>query len=214
VFRFFAAPVIDSGFLPRPSLRGDKHMKLSNLSLKPCAILAALAAIIAIAPAFAQDTIVNQDIQPVPIHDVNPPGAKPFQYSFSVLMGPGKYSSDSLIDFNQSAWVLVGRMYVVEHVAFQGSCSGGASPNIAYGLHVKSVNIKDPSTVEIPLIVAGKASGLTGPDSFDVYGSAPMHQYLTVGTILSGVAARDGGVGTCAGNITVTGYAQTGDIAY
>src|SRR5450755_2468578 len=104
-----------------------------------------LVAFTMIGTASAQITIVNQDSQPVPVKDVRAPGITPFQYEFTVNMPAGENIADSQ-NTGQYGTALIGEVYVVEHLAFRGSCSGGAATDIAFGLNVHAPNIKPPSS--------------------------------------------------------------------
>jgi hypothetical protein len=172
------------------------------------AMLVALVALTTIGTASAQDTIVNQDTQPVPVKEIVSPGTTPFQLQLSVNMPPGKSDSDSLADFGQRGEVTVTRVYVVEHVGFQGSCTDGAAPDVAFGLNVQAAQIQSPSTKDMKIIAGKTSTTVVAAGNYGVWGSSPMRVYLPLGTIFSGYAVRNGQNGTCAGTISVSGYVQ------
>jgi hypothetical protein len=174
--------------------------------LNVIAMSATLVAFTTAGPAFAQVTIINPDTQPVPVKDVDAPGVTPFQYLFSVNMPPGTLASDSVI-FNESVLVAPGKLYVVEHVGFQGSCSRGIVPKVSFGLHMTSYNATPPQTPDMHILV-GSGLSQKGPDAVGMFGAAPMLLYLTANTQLSGYATRNNQAGNCGGTVSVSGYVK------
>lgn len=184
-------------------------MRLSNSFATLGATMATLAALATInsPSAVAQTvTVTNPTSQPVPVKPVDVPGTKPYQKTLEVKISNG----DDRANSDNSIFVPVGRMLVVEHVSLRGSCQGGTT-DVAYVLNIHNPTVLLSGGEAGYYLVAGKASfpPIGNQQTYNpTYGSSPVRYYAPPGTTIGAIAERPGFTGACDLFVGISGYIQ------